>query len=95
MGNIPEHVNRLERVLRESEFELIGSGERHLTNEIYPAVKAEYPRLCDDSVMCDQTCSVGADQEEWKHRVRTALGKLRDQSSSRVSKGSRNYWRFD
>ena len=95
MGNIPDHVNKVERVLRESDFRLMQAGERHISNEIYPTVKSEYPHLCDDSVMCEDTCGKGANQEEWKHRVRTALGKLRDKPSSRVSKGPQNIWRFD
>jgi hypothetical protein len=96
MGSIPPHVNRLNGVLKETEFDFLQSGKHHIQDDIYPAVKREYPDLCDDSITCDQTCNSGnVDQPEWKHRVRTALGKLREDESSRVSKGKRYYWQFD
>ena len=96
MGNIPPHINKINYILKQTEFDFLPSGKHHIQDDIYPAVKREYPNLCDNTVTCDQTCNSGnVDQPEWKHRVRTALGKLREDESSRVSKGKRYYWKFD
>jgi len=49
--------------------------------------------LCDDNYMCYQSCSHGAkNTPEWQHRVRAALGRLKD-TGRNVRKGvARNYW---
>lgn len=63
----------------------VPAGKRDLSDEVYPAVKDAYPQLCDEDIMCSDICSNGNASPEWKHRVRTVLHRLKDDSESRVS----------
>jgi len=66
------------------------NGEIALTT-IYDIVQEQYPVLCDDGVLCKDICTQGANQPEWKHRVRTVLYQLKKQEV--IEKSSRRgYW---
>lgn len=93
---MPPKLKQLQSKLGDSDFHFMSSGERDLSNEVYPIVKKQYPRLCDDEIKCHDICSGGSGSPEWKHRVRTVLHRLADDSDSRVRKCQRHgYWKFE
>ena len=79
-------LEALYQELVRSRFTFVGRGELDLA-VIYGATKREYPALCDDSYSCRDNCSGGHDQPEWKHVVRKALDRLKNQG--RVFRGNR------
>lgn len=91
-GSQHKKVRELYSKLVEAQFSLMGEGEFHL-QEIYSAVQKKYSYLCDDSFICCECCKGSQDRTpEWQHRVRTALGGLKDKKRN-VKKGdNRGYW---
>jgi len=87
-----EELSQLYSNLKKDEFRFLGKGEFDLQT-IYSAVKERYPDLCDDDYMCSQCCKAGnRNDPEWHHRVRAALGSLKD-AGTNVKKGqTRGYW---
>ena len=86
-------LQELYQQLRETQFAFVGRGEHHL-RDVYRAVQAQFPELCDDSYLCAENCSGGHNQPEWQHTVRKALQSLK--GTGVVSLGSRkSYWMFD
>jgi hypothetical protein len=93
---MPKKLKILQNKLKSSGFQFITSGKRHLSDEVYPAVRDEFPQLCADETLCSEVCSGGNDQEEWKHRVRTVLHDLADNTDSRVTRiDAYGYWYFE
>lgn len=91
-GTQLKKVRELYSNIVEVQFGFMGKGEFRL-QDIYFAVKEKYSCLCDDSFMCCECCKSSRDHTpEWQHRVRTALGDLKD-SKRNVRKGcSRSCW---
>ena len=83
--------NQLYKKLRESEFDCIEPGF-HETADVYEHVQAEYSELCDDNIRCDDICENGANQPEWKHRVRTVQQDLLNKPGARVKKLSKGWF---
>jgi len=79
-------LQQLYQDLKSSRFRFLPRGE-HDVRAIYRAVKATYPRLCDDRFLCSQNCSRGHEQPEWQHVVRKALQALKSPTGP-VSSGS-------
>lgn len=54
-GETTDHdrVQRLRRRLLEIEMACVPAGQQDLIEDIYPALKAEYSNLCDDSYRCE------------------------------------------
>ena len=46
-----DNISTLRRFLVESEFRFVAAGEYAL-DDIYRLVKAKFPELCDDTVLC-------------------------------------------
>ena len=91
-----ENCSLLYRELVDGEFYFISNGIHHI-GHIYNIVATTYPHLCDDDYNCRlHSCRNGTNNPEWMHRVRTALGALKDRRI-RVSKDGCNqgYWKFD
>lgn len=59
--------------------------------KIYGIVKETYPDLCDDNVLCKDICTQGANQPEWKHRVRTVLYQMKGHGVVEKS-NRRGFW---
>lgn len=96
MTEMPPKLKELQRRLGESDFRFVSAGDRQLSDEVYPAVEQQFPRLCDESIECTDVCSAGSRSPEWQHRVRTALHRLADESDSRVEKSNEHgYWKFE
>ena len=89
-----KELSELYSNLVKDEFEFLGKRQLDL-QAIYSAVKEKYSNLCDDDYMCDQCCKNGNKNDpEWHHRVRAALGRLKD-SGKNVKKGdTRKFWIF-
>jgi len=89
---VRKKLSNLYSNLIQNEFRFLGKGEFDLQT-ILSAVKKRFSNLCDDNYMCYQSCSHGAkNTPEWQHRVRAALGRLKD-TERNVRKGvARNYW---
>ncbi|MFC6964951.1 HNH endonuclease [Halocatena marina] len=83
-GTAKERVSKLRSHLLQSEFACIPAGKQDLTNDIYPAVKAAYSNLCDDSYRCNEAHRSGRDQPEWKHAVRDIQQRVADKKWGRV-----------
>lgn len=64
----------------------VPAGDRSTSEEIYPAVKQAYPDLCDDEYRCDDVCSQGNNQPEWKHAVRRVQQQLARRDESRIER---------
>ena len=69
---VPPQLAELYGKLMASKFNFMPAGERHL-HDVHRAVKDRFPELCDDTVLCIQTCTEGTEGPEWQHRVRAAL----------------------
>lgn len=90
MGNGLNLARELYSQLMGNQFSFMGQGEFHL-QEIYSAVKHNYSCLCDDSLECCECCTSSKGKNpEWQHRVRTALGYLKNKGN--VLKERRDYW---
>jgi hypothetical protein len=73
-------------------FDFMSKGE-HALEDIYRAVKAAYPQLCDDAYLCAENCASGLQQPEWRHAVRGVLTRLK--RGGVVERGERRgRWRF-
>lgn len=90
LTKVPAELAELYAELMASKFSFLPHGENHL-RDIHRAVQARFPQLCDDSVLCRQTCTEGTSRPEWQHRVRAALQALKS-SSGPVVKSRRGYW---
>ncbi len=78
--------------LMKDEFRFLGKGEFDLQT-IYSAVKERYSALCDDDYMCCQCCKNGNKNDpEWHHRVRAALGSLKDAGKNVKNGHARKFW---
>lgn len=84
-----EH-RELYRKLIDDEMAFLPKGEIALKT-IYKTVKDNYPILCDDNVLCRDICTQGANEPEWKHRVRTVLYRLKKQGIIQKSL-TRGFW---
>lgn len=92
VGTQLKKVRELYSKLIEAQFSFMGKGKFHL-QKIYSTVKKKYSYLCDDSLMCYRCCKSSQVQApKWQHRVRTALGFLKNKGN--VEKGNRGYWIF-
>jgi len=84
-------IHELYQELRTARFGFVPPGEHHL-HEVYEAVKARYPSLCDDSFLCADNCAGGHHRPEWHHVVRRAL-QAEKGPSGRVERGSKSrHW---
>lgn len=63
----------------------------YATDDIYNEVKNRYPALCDDEYLCIQNCKSGHNQPEWKHRVRSALFRLKEKEIIKYDSISKSY----
>lgn len=86
-------VAELYRELRASLFAFMPRGDHHL-DDVYAAVKKQYPRLCDDTFLCAENCSRGHQQPEWRHVTRKALWSRKTNSGPIGAGSRRGYWRF-
>lgn len=80
--------------LTTDEFAMLDEGI-HSLDDIYTAVRDQYPALCDDAFLCRESCQGGHDQPEWKHVVRKALDALKRRGPSRVAHAGPKLWQFD
>ncbi len=76
-----------------SNFSFLPRGTRTIY-EIYDAVKAQYPALCDDFYYCFKNCRSGNNQPEWNHTVRNALQSLKSKDGTITYTGRRGFWKF-
>jgi hypothetical protein len=83
----------LQRSLRQTDLSCVPEGI-HDIKMIYQFVKDEYPRLCDDTVLCSDTCKCGAESPEWKHRVRTVISAMKGKGNIDKDGLDKGYWRF-
>lgn len=95
-----DRLSELRSRLLQSEMACISTGEQDLIDDIYPAVKASYPNLCNDSYRCEEAHESGRDQPEWKHAVRDIQQRIADREWGRVRRlDERGKWlylpRFD
>lgn len=91
---VPPQLADLYGKLMASKFRFMPPGTHHL-HDIHREVKDHFPELCDDAVLCVQTCTEGTDGPEWQHRVRAAL-QAQKSSSGAVVKGKQyGYWTFN
>ena len=86
-----ESYKDLYRELRGTEFGCVPPGF-HDTEEVYSIVEREYPRLCDDNILCRDVCGTDSDQPEWKHRIRTVQQDLARKPDSRVRNLSHGWY---
>jgi hypothetical protein len=85
-------LSELYQWLTYNKFNFMKPGEYPL-QEIYRAVKAKLPPLCDDSYLCLENCLSGKNQPEWMHIVRAALNGLK-LSGKVIKSNKRSYWEF-
>jgi hypothetical protein len=83
----------LQRELTQTNMSCVPDGD-HTIEVIYNLVKGKYPEHCDNSVLCSDTCSHGANGQEWKHRVRSALATLKGKGRVHKTGLPRNIWRL-
>jgi hypothetical protein len=76
-----------------SKFNFMPVGAHHL-QEIHRAVQRRFPSLCDNTVLCKQTCTEGTEGPEWQHRVRASLQALKSSSGPVVKSERHGYWIF-
>jgi len=88
----PEETDLYQKLIT-SEFSFLSRGTRTI-NEIYNAVKAQYPACCDDLYYCSENCCSGNNQPEWNHTVRNALQYLKSKSYTITYTGRRGFWKF-
>lgn len=80
-----DDIRELQTTLTATEFACVPPGVQSTSDDIYPAVQATYPDLCDDDLRCDDVCANGADQPEWKHAVRRVQQQLGRQDNTRIT----------
>jgi hypothetical protein len=87
-------LQKLYQQLTATAFGFVARGERSV-QEIYGAVKTQFPSLCDDSLLCRENCAHGNNQPEWQHCVRRALQRLKF-TTGPLRHGNRPaHWVFD
>ena len=94
LTKVPPELAQLYAELMASKFNFIPPGEHHL-HDVHRVVKGRFPQLCDDTVLCKQTCTEGTGGPEWQHRVRAALQALKSSSGPVVKSLRRGYWTFN
>lgn len=95
MKEMPSELKQLQSDLGKSDFAFLSAGRYSLSEDVYPAVKEEFPQYCDDQILCSDVCNGGSSSPEWRHRVRTVLHRLANNSNSRVEKlESHGMWSF-
>jgi hypothetical protein len=86
-------TKQLYQEMRSTRFGFVPRGEHHL-HEVYAAVKAHYPSLCDDALLCADNCASGHQRPEWEHVVRRAL-QAEKGTFGPVERGVKKvHWRF-
>jgi len=85
--------SQLYRELVDACFNFIERGTREI-NEIYDAVKRQYPHLCDDDFSCVHQRNAVIPQSEWKHVARGAMQRCKLKSDSVSFTGRRGLWIF-
>lgn len=85
--------SQLYRELVDSRFNFIDRGTIKI-NDIYDAVKGQFPDLCDDDFPCVHHQNAVNSQSEWKHVVRRALQWCKLKTDSVDYTGRRGYWLF-
>jgi hypothetical protein len=70
-----DDVRALYRELRVTRFGFLPLSEYAL-GDLYATVRPECPALCDDGLLCADTCISGHAQAEWKRVLRKALHAL-------------------
>lgn len=88
-----DELSLLYSSLSETGFSFIPPGRLSL-KEIYIYIKREYPDLCDDSYLCRDNCTNGANSPEWKHRVRAAIWDVKDKREYVKRDNHRGFWVF-
>jgi hypothetical protein len=89
----PELPAALYKGLIDQHFHFIRCGDLQL-QDVYKAVKKEFPELCDDNVFCSDICSHGKPEPEWHHRVRAALQALKSRYVGVTKLSEHGWWRF-
>ena len=82
--------SQLYQELTGSCFNFIERGMREI-NEIYDCVQHRFPLLCDDEFHCQHQQHNGIHQAEWKHIVRSALGRCKIKSDTVHYTGNRGF----
>jgi hypothetical protein len=82
----------LYKQLIQNELNFLPDGQIELKS-IYKLVQAKYGELCDDNCLCEDICTQGTQEAEWKHRVRTVIFKLKNKGIIKPG-ASRGYWIF-
>jgi hypothetical protein len=90
---VPPQLAELYAELMASKFNFMPPGEHHL-HEVHRAVQGRFAELCDDTVLCKQTCTEGTAGPEWQHRVRAALQALKSSYGTVVKSRRHGYWTF-
>lgn len=80
-----DDIRELQDMLTATEFACVPPGLQSTSGDFYPAVQSTYPELCDDDLRCDDVCTNGADQPEWKHAVRRVQQQLVHRENIRLS----------
>jgi hypothetical protein len=88
-----EKLARLSAELVTSRFSCVPRGDHDL-QAVYSAVKSAYPELCDDSYLCSQHCAKGQKTPEWRHKVRSALSRVKAADTGVTAGDRRGEWRF-
>jgi 5-methylcytosine-specific restriction protein A len=86
-----ESYEILYQQLRETELACVPPGFQD-TSDVYDLVEAEYPELCDDSILCRDVCSTNSTQPEWKHRLRAVQQSLLEKGGSRIKRLSKGWF---
>jgi hypothetical protein len=85
--------SHLYRELVDSRFNFIDRGTIEINN-IYNAVKRQFPDLCDDDYPCVHQTHDGLHQAEWKHVIRKAMYRCKCIYDTVEFSGRRGYWIF-
>lgn len=91
---VPPQLAELYAELMALKFNFMPVGEHHL-RDVHQAVQGRFPQLCDDTVLCTQTCTKGTEGPEWQHRVRAALQAVKTSSGPVLKSERRGYWIFN
>src|SRR5437764_525409 len=91
---VPPQLAELYAELMALKFNFMPRGEHHL-QDIHRAVQDRFPQLCNDTVLCIQSCTEGAEGPEWQHRVRAALQALKAWSGPVLKSHRHGYWIFN
>ncbi len=86
-------LQQLYQELLSCRFAFIASRTHHI-HDVYSAVHAQFPELCDNKYLCREYCSQGHNQPEWQHVTRRVLEALKC-SRGDVSRSTRSrHWIF-